>query len=317
MLKLHINGNVLLCKNSINLFEALKFSGHIMSRFCFHSNLQVSGSCRVCLVEVQNMEKPIASCVTDLEPNLSVWTNTPFTKKAKENIFEILLRNHPLDCPICDQAGECDLQDQSKKFGGLFTRFFFQKRSVTDKNCGFFIKTIMTRCIHCTRCVRFSEISGNETIGLLNRGQLSEIGTYSFKEFNFELLGNIIDLCPVGALTARTYSFQSRPWELKMTECLDLTDGICSNIYVNYKDTEIYKISPKPNNFLNGNIITDKCRFSYDALTTNRLKKIYKYDYKEFSYKSLSWFSFLNDINLFNKNKLVNILITEDRKSVV
>ncbi len=312
MIKIYINGNPALVKENINLFDTLRYTGFITSRFCFHSNLNVSGSCRACLVEIQNMEKPIAACVTDLEPNLSVWTNSPFVQKAKENVLEILLRNHPLDCPICDQAGECDLQDQSKKFGGLFTRFFFQKRSVTDKNCGFFIKTVMTRCIHCTRCVRFNEMNGNETLGLLNRGQLSEIGTYSFKESNFELLSNIIDLCPVGALTSRTYSFQNRPWELKIAECLDLTDGICANIYINYRDTEIYKITPKPNNLLNGNIITDKCRFSYDALTENRLKKIYHYDNLKCAYKSITWFSFLNKIKILNKNEFLHVFITEE-----
>lgn len=300
-------------KNSL-LFSLRLCGFTALAHFCYHDDLPISGTCRTCLVEVKGVEKPVASCIQDIDSTLVIWTESVFSKKARENVFELLLKNHPLDCPICDQAGECDLQDQSKKFAGIFTRHFFKKRSVVDKRVGFFIKTIMTRCIHCTRCIRFNELNSDQTLGMLNRGHNSEIGTYANSEVEFELSGNIIDLCPVGALTARVYAFQSRPWELKIVESVDLTDGFCSSIYIHYKDTEIYKISPKPNKFLNGNIITNKCRFSYDALINNRLKKIYtpKIDATHESYTSMSWFTFLNKTKLLKQKQGLTFIINED-----
>lgn len=171
----------------------------------------MAGNCRACLLEVQHLEKPVAACITDVEPNLKIWTENIFSRKARENVMEALLLNHPLDCPICDQAGECDLQEQSKRVGTTSSRFFFPKRSVLDKNLNFFIKTIMTRCIHCTRCVRFNDLLDNEYLGVLNRGTSTEISNYSANLQESELSGNVIDLCPVGALTGRTYAFQTRP----------------------------------------------------------------------------------------------------------
>lgn len=321
MLKITVNSitfyfNKLLI-NNLTLLNFSKTLGFKVPHFCFHENLPIAGNCRACLVEVQNLEKPVASCVTELEPNLSFWTKNLFSVKARENIFEMLLINHPLDCPICDQAGECDLQDQSKFFGGSNTKFFYKKRSVVDKKNSFFIKTIMTRCIHCTRCVRFNSLLGNPSFGILNRGVNSEIGSYSLQKIESELIGNIIDLCPVGALTARIYSFQTRPWELKIVESLDLTDGLGANIYLHYKDTELIRITPKPNTSINGNLISDNCRFSTKYFSVNRLKKIY--ELKEKKYVSLSWFSFFNKISFlssknllaFSKSKIA-ILINEN-----
>lgn len=197
--------------------------------------------------------------------------------------------NHPLDCPICDQAGECDLQEQAKKVGTFSSRFFFSKRGVLDKSLNFFIKTIMTRCIHCTRCVRFTELLDTDHLGVLNRGTSTEISNYMPNTQVSELLGNVIDLCPVGALTARTYAFKTRPWEVKTIESLDLTDGLGASIYIHYKDSEIIKISPKPNHLLNGNIITDKCRFSADAFKTNILRQSYAYDTEKAFYSKINW----------------------------
>lgn len=321
MLKITVNSinfyfNKLLL-NNITLLNFSKTLGFKIPHFCYNENLPIAGNCRACLIEVQNLEKPVASCVTELEPNLIFWTKNLFSIKARENIFEMLLINHPLDCPICDQAGECDLQDQSKIFGGASTKFLYKKRSVVDKKNSFFIKTIMTRCIHCTRCVRFNALIGNPSFGILNRGANSEIGSYSLQKIESELIGNVIDLCPVGALTARVYSFQTRPWELKIIESLDLSDGLGANIYLHYKDTELLRITPKPNKYINGNLISDNCRFSTKYFNTNRLKKIY--ELKDNKYVSLSWFSFLNKVSSFSPNNLltfsnnkVAILINEN-----
>ena len=317
MVDVVVNNFIIKGTAGMSILNVLRSSGYYVSRFCHNDHLPIAGSCRACLIEITGVEKPVASCVTETEPNLVLWTSTAFSQKARENVLEFLLRNHPLDCPICDQGGECDLQDQTKTFGGIFSRFSFQKRGVVDKKAGFFIKTIMTRCIHCTRCVRFNILNNNSSLGILNRGTQSEIGNYILESSDYELSANIIDLCPVGALTARTYAFKNRPWELKICEALDLLDGLCSNIYVNYKESKIYKIAPKPNKFLNGNLITNRCRFSYDALNENRLKKIYEYNSSQssvnqhFSYSSLTWFSFLNKIN-FTKKGFCDVIITED-----
>lgn len=308
--ELRVNSTSLTTAQIFSLIESLRKGGHDVSRFCHHDNLPVSGSCRACLIEVENLEKPTASCVAEFEPDLKVWTESIFAKKTKESTVEFLLRNHPLDCPVCDQGGECDLQDQSKTFGGVFTRFFYKKRSVIDKNCGFFIKTIMTRCIHCTRCVRFSALNEDTGFGLLHRGEHSEVGGYIKEVQGFELLGNVIDLCPVGALTARTYSFQSRPWELKIIEGLDLTDGLGSNVYINYKETEIFKISAKSNKFLNGTIINDKCRFSYDSLHKGRLKRAYQQDEDSLIYNAVNWHTIYQIPRMVVSS--VNILINEE-----
>lgn len=292
MILIKINNLEFLVKANISILEACKFLGYTIPRFCYHESLSISGNCRMCLVEVEGSEKPVASCVTEIEDGMSIWLNTPFVKRARENILEILLINHPLDCPICDQAGECDLQDQTKIFGGDYSRFFKTKTTVEDKNCGPLIKTIMTRCIHCTRCIRFGdEIAGLSFLGTLNRGDNTEIGSYMSKMFESEISGNVIDLCPVGALTSKPYTFKSRPWELRLTENIDLTDGIGSNIYVNFKEMDILRVTPKNNMFINENFISDKTRFFIDFFKNNRILSLF--EKKSFSFFPSDWLSFL------------------------
>jgi NADH dehydrogenase (ubiquinone) Fe-S protein 1 len=241
-------------------------------RFCFHEQLSIAGNCRMCLVEDSKQFKPIASCAVDTSDSLGIYTNTAKVKKARESVLEFLLANHPLDCPICDQGGECDLQDQSIVFGSDRGRFYEFKRSVEDKNCGPLIKTIMNRCIHCTRRIRFgNEIAGVNLLGNTGRGSRMEIGSYTERLMKTELSGNVIDLCPVGALTSKPFSFTSRPWELKNYDSIDLLDSLHSNIRVDVRGTKIMRILPRVNNDVNGDWITDKIRFSYDSFHRQRL----------------------------------------------
>jgi NADH-quinone oxidoreductase chain G len=284
MISVNINNRSYYVQQDTSILEACKLIGIIIPRFCYHESLSIAGNCRMCLVEIENLSKPAASCLTLVAEDLSIFLNTPVVKKARENIIEFLLLNHPLDCPICDQGGECDLQDQVKVFGSSYSRFFFPKRVVENKNVGPLIKTIMTRCIHCTRCVRFgSEVAGVEKLGTLGRGKNTEIGSYVKKFFSSEISGNVIDLCPVGALTSKPYAFQSRPWELKSVESIDLTDGLGSNIYINFKGSEIFRVLPKNNINLNASIISDRIRFSYDSLKKQRINN---FSLKEFDKKS-------------------------------
>lgn len=314
MISVKIDRIEFLVKPKISILEACKSLGITIPRFCYHQTLSVAGNCRMCLVEIEGLEKPVASCVTEVDNNMSILINSAFVKKARENVIETLLINHPLDCPICDQAGECDLQDQTKTFGNDYSRFFFNKRGVEDKNCGPLIKTIMTRCIHCTRCVRFSsEVAGLDYLGTFNRGTSTEIGNYVSKMFKSEISGNVIDLCPVGALTSKPYAFKSRPWELKLTESIDLTDSAGSNIYVNFKESEIFRILPKPCSSINESIISDKARFSYDALKNNRIEKLFKYDLKTAKYKTINWIKFFESTNgLLNNQKKINIIVNNE-----
>jgi len=279
---IQINGLEYLIKHKLSVLEACKSLGYTIPRFCYHESLSLSGNCRMCLVEVVGIEKPAASCVTEIENGMKIWLNTSFVKKARENVLESLLLNHPLDCPICDQGGECDLQDQTFKYSIDTSKSFFNKNSVNDKNCGPLIKTIMTRCIHCTRCVRFStEIAGNEFYGTTLRGGHTEISSYIDKTFNSEISGNVIDLCPVGALTAKIQAFKARPWELKIFEAIDLTDGLGSNIYINYKDNDVVRILPRPAGFINETFISDKARFFFDGLKKNRASNLFKRENKK------------------------------------
>lgn len=305
MISIKINNLEFLVKSNVSILEACKLLGYTIPRFCYHESLSISGNCRMCLVEVEGSEKPVASCVTDIEDGMSIWLNTTFVKKARENVLEILLINHPLDCPICDQAGECDLQDQTKIFGGDYSRMFKTKTSVEDKNCGPLIKTIMTRCIHCTRCIRFGdEVAGISILGTLNRGGNTEIGSYMSKIFESEISGNVIDLCPVGALTSKPYAFKSRPWELRLSENIDVTDGVGSNIYINFKEVDILRITPKNNMYVNENFISDKARFSFDFLKNNRILSLF--EKKQSNFFSLDWISFLKKIKNDKKTVLVN-----------
>jgi NADH-quinone oxidoreductase chain G len=290
MFLIQVNGSEYLIKKKLSILEACKSLGYVIPRFCYHESLSISGNCRMCLVEVVGIEKPAASCVTEIENGMKIWLNTTFVKKARENVLESLLLNHPLDCPICDQGGECDLQDQTLKYSIDTSKNFFYKNSVSDKNCGPIIKTIMTRCIHCTRCVRFSsELSGNEFYGTTLRGGHTEISSYLDKTFNSEISGSVIDLCPVGALTSKVQAFKARPWELKVFESVDLTDGVGSNVYITYKDNDIVRILPRPTTYINEMFISDKARFFFDSLKKNRVATILKRDN----------FKLLNDIKTF------------------
>ena len=310
MIKVEINSLEFFLNKSISVLEACKFAGINVPRFCYHETLSVAGNCRMCLVEVFNSPKPVASCALPLLNNMKIFVDTPLVKKARENVIETLLLNHPLDCPICDQGGECDLQDQTKIFGNASSRFFFNKRVLEDKYCGPLIKTIMTRCIHCTRCIRFgSEIAGVEYLGTLNRGTQTEIGGYISDFFTSEISGNVIDLCPVGALTSKPYAFKARPWELRITENIDLTDNFGANIFVNSKESEIVRIIPKINKCINNGIITDKARFSYDFLKKMRIHKIFKKETNE--YRVLSdWSLVLNEFESILDKKILFVIDT-------
>lgn len=212
MLSVLINNTISEVKEGSSILEACRGAGIKIPRFCYHETLSIAGNCRMCLVEVEGLEKAVASCLTEVSDGMVIYTESLFAKKARESVLEELLINHPLDCPICDQAGECDLQDQAKKYGVGNSKFYVKKRSVEDKFCGPLIKTIMTRCIHCTRCVRFgSEVAGVDFLGTFNRGGSTEIGSYVPKFFNSEISGNVIDLCPVGALTSKPFRFKGRP----------------------------------------------------------------------------------------------------------
>ena len=279
MVKVFVNNEATFVPSNSTVLEACESIGIEVPRFCFHERLSVAGNCRMCLVEIEKSPKPVASCAMPVMNNMQVFTDTPLVKKAREGVLEFLLMNHPLDCPICDQGGECDLQDQAMFFGSDKSRFFEYKRGVEDKNCGPLIKTIMTRCIHCTRCVRFAaDIAGVEDLGTTNRGRDTEIGTYVSKVFQSELSGNVVDLCPVGALTSKPYTFIARPWELRSTETIDISDAVGSNIRVDLKETEVVRVLPRLHEGLNEEWISDKSRYSFDALKIQRLDTPYVRD---------------------------------------
>ena len=277
-----------------SVLQACELIGVEIPRFCFHERLMVSGNCRMCLVEIEKQIKPVASCAMPVMAGMNIFTDTPLVKKAREGVLEFLLLNHPLDCPICDQGGECDLQDQAMLYGSDRSRFYETKRGVEDNNYGPLVKSIMTRCIHCTRCIRFAtEIAGVETLGTTARGIDTEVGTYIEKTFNSELSGNIIDLCPVGALTSKPYAFTARPWELSHTETIDVHDSLGSNIRVDVRGTEIMRIIPRLNEEINEEWISDKARFSYDGLKHQRLLSPMKRN-EHGQLESISWMKALD-----------------------
>jgi NADH-quinone oxidoreductase subunit G len=285
MAVIKVDGNEVEVPDHYTLLQACEEAGAEVPRFCFHERLSIAGNCRMCLVEVKGgPPKPAASCamgVRDLRPGPEgqppeVFTNTPMVKKAREGVMEFLLINHPLDCPICDQGGECDLQDQAMAFGIDNSRYQESKRSVEDKYIGPLVKTIMNRCIHCTRCVRFTtEVAGISELGLIGRGEDAEITTYLEQAMTSELQGNVIDLCPVGALTSRPYAFQARPWELNKTESIDVMDACGSAIRVDTRGREVMRIMPRMNEAVNEEWISDKTRFIWDGLKTQRLDRPY------------------------------------------
>ena len=283
MAKIKVDGNEIEVPDHYTLLQACEEAGSQIPHFCFHERLSVAGNCRMCLVEVKGgPPKPAASCamgVRDLRPGPNgelpeVFTNTTMVKKAREGVMEFLLINHPLDCPICDQGGECDLQDQAMAFGVDSSRFKENKRAVENKYIGPLVKTIMTRCIHCTRCVRFTtEVAGISELGLIGRGEDAEITTYLEHAMTSELQGNVIDLCPVGALTSKPYAFQARPWELNKTETIDVMDACGSAIRVDTRGREVMRIMPRVNEAINEEWISDKTRFVWDGLKAQRLDR--------------------------------------------
>ena len=282
--KLVVDGTEVEVPREYTLLQACEEAGAEIPRFCFHERLSVAGNCRMCLVQWVGAPKPIASCaqtVGDMRmnpdgspPNIN--TQGDYVEKARNGVMEFLLINHPLDCPICDQGGECDLQDQAMGYGRAGSRYEMNKRAVEDKNMGPLVKTIMTRCIQCTRCVRFAaEVAGVEEIGMIGRGEDAEITTYLEKSLTSELSGNVIDLCPVGALTSKPYAFNARPWELRKTESIDVMDAMGSAIRIDAKGAAVMRIMPRLNEEVNEEWLSDKSRFVWDGLSRQRLDKPY------------------------------------------
>ena len=276
MPKLTIDGSEIEVEEGLTVMQACEEAGIEIPHFCFHERLKIAGNCRMCLVEMERAPKLIASCAMPASEGMVIRTDTPKVKKSREGVMEFLLINHPLDCPICDQGGECDLQDQAFKYGKGKNRYTENKRSVKDKNLGPLVKTEMTRCIHCTRCIRFStEVAGVPEMGAVNRGEHMEIASYLEKTLTSELSGNIIDLCPVGALTSKPYEFTARSWELEKTESIDVMDAVGSNIRVDSRGMEVMRILPKLNEDINEEWLSDKARFSYDGLKVQRIDTPY------------------------------------------
>ncbi|EIW69506.1 NADH dehydrogenase (quinone), G subunit [Tremella mesenterica] len=271
---LTVDGKEVTVPQGTALIQACEAAGATVPRFCYHDRLAIAGNCRMCLVEVERSPKPVASCAMPAMPGSKVFTNTPLVHKAREGVMEFLLANHPLDCAICDQGGECDLQDQSMRYGSDRTRFheITGKRAVENKDLGPIVKTSMNRCIQCTRCVRFAnDVAGVEDLGTTGRGNDLQIGMYVEKVMDSEMSGNIIDLCPVGALTSKPYAFQARPWELKKTESIDVLDAVGSNIRIDSRGVQVMRIQPKINDEVNEEWINDKTRYAYDGLKYQRL----------------------------------------------
>jgi len=301
MPKIKINDKEIEFEKGMTVLQACELADVEIPRFCYHEKLSIAGNCRMCLVEMDKSPKPIASCAMPATEGMNIKTNTPLVEKARKGVMEFLLANHPLDCPVCDQGGECDLQDQSLFYGVDKSRFVENKRDVKEKYMGPLIKTQMTRCIHCTRCVRFAtEVAGIPEIGAIGRGENMEITTYLEKSMESELSANVIDLCPVGALTSKPYAFEARPWELKKTESIDVLDAVGSNIRVDTYNWEVKRILPRLNNEINEEWISDKTRYSCDGLLKQRLDV--PYIKKENKLQKSSWDEAINLI--VNKIKI-------------
>jgi NADH-quinone oxidoreductase subunit G len=276
MPKMTIDGIEIEVPAGITVLQACEMAGKEIPRFCYHERLSIPGNCRMCLVEQEKSPKPIASCAMPVADGMVIKTDTPMVKKARNGVMEFLLINHPLDCPICDQGGECDLQDQAMAYGRGFSRYSEEKRAVVDKDFGPLVKTVMTRCIQCTRCIRFAtEIAGVEVLGGTSRGEHLEITTYVDKAIASELSGNLIDICPVGALTSKPYAFTARPWELGKTDSIDVSDAVGVNIRLDTRGREVLRVLPRLNEDVNEEWMADKGRFSVDGLTRQRLDRPY------------------------------------------
>tara|TARA_B110001450_G_scaffold100128_1_gene94913 strand:- start:1155 stop:3197 length:2043 start_codon:yes stop_codon:yes gene_type:complete len=301
MLKLKVNNKEIEIEDGLTVLQACEKAGVEIPRFCYHEKLSIAGNCRMCLVEMEKSPKPVASCAMPAVDGMNIKTNTEFVEKARKGVMEFLLANHPLDCPVCDQGGECDLQDQSMFYGVDKSRYKENKREVDEKNMGPLIKTQMTRCIHCTRCVRFAtEIAGVPELGAIGRGEDMQITTYLEKSMQSELSANVVDLCPVGALTSKPYIFEARPWELKKTETIDVMDAIGSNIRVDTYGWEVKRILPRINEDINEEWISDKTRYACDGLLSQRLDIPYvKYNGK---FEKATW----NEVFNIIKSKFEN-----------
>ncbi len=276
MPKILINNKEIEFEEGMTVLQACELAGFEIPRFCYHEKLSIAGNCRMCLVEMEKSPKPIASCAMPASDGMKIKTNTLIVDKARKGVMEFLLANHPLDCPVCDQGGECDLQDQSLFYGFDNSRYTENKRQVQEKYMGPLIKTQMTRCIHCTRCVRFAtEVAGIPELGAIGRGEDMEITTYLERSMESELSANVIDLCPVGALTSKPYAFEARPWELKKTETIDVMDAVGSNIRVDTCGWEVKRVLPRVNENINEEWISDKTRYACDGLLKQRLDTPY------------------------------------------
>ena len=298
-------------ENGMTVMQACELAGAEIPRFCYHEKLSIAGNCRMCLVEMEKgPPKPVASCDMPAGDGMVIKTDSEMVKKARKGVMEFLLINHPLDCPICDQGGECDLQDQALHYGFDKSRYEENKRAVKNKHMGPLVSTIMTRCIHCTRCVRFStEVAGVDDLGLLGRGENAEITTYLEKTIDSELSGNVIDLCPVGALTIKPYSFKSRPCELTKTETFDVFYGIGSSIRVDTRGKQVLRVLPRINEDTNEEWISDKTRFAIDGLSRQRLDKVYirENDKLNVSDWNTALNQIKNEINKRGKDKTITL----------
>mgnify|MGYP001195094927 FL=1 len=293
MLKLKVNNQDVEVEEGLTVLQACEKAGVEIPRFCYHEKLSIAGNCRMCLVEIEKSPKPVASCAMPAAEGMNIKTNTKFVEKARKGVMEFLLANHPLDCPVCDQGGECDLQDQSMFYGVDKSRYKENKRFVPEKYMGPLIKTQMTRCIHCTRCIRFAtEIAGVSELGAIGRGENMQITTYLEKSMESELSANVVDLCPVGALTSKPYVFEARPWELKKTESIDVMDAVGSNIRIDTYGWEVKRILPRINEDINEEWISDKTRYACDGLLNQRLDTPFvKYNNK---FDKASWREVIN-----------------------
>ncbi len=311
MPKIIINDKEIEFEKGMTVLQACELAGAEIPRFCYHERLSIAGNCRMCLVELEKSPKPIASCAMPATEGMKIKTNTEFVDKARKGVMEFLLANHPLDCPVCDQGGECDLQDQSLYYGLDNSRYTENKRKVTEKHMGPLIKTEMTRCIHCTRCIRFcTEIAGIPELGAIGRGEDMEITTYLEKSMESELSGNVIDLCPVGALTSKPYAFEARPWDLKKTETIDVMDAVGSNIRVDTYGWEVKRVLPRVNEDINEEWISDKTRYACDGLLKQRLDTPYIRENGKLH--KCTWDQALNllikKIKSFNPNEIAGLI---------
>ncbi len=302
LVNIKINQKEIQVDKNLTVMQACEIAGEEIPRFCYHDKLSIAGNCRMCLVEIEKAPKLVSSCTMPLMEGMSIITNSEKVNVGRKGVMEFLLINHPLDCPICDQGGECDLQDQAMYYGFDKSRYKENKRAVDNKNMGPLVNTIMTRCIHCTRCVRFAtEVAGVPELGMLGRGENAEITTYLEQSITSELSGNVIDLCPVGALTSKPYQFKARPWELKRTDSIDIFDSVGSNIRVDSRAEEILRVTPRTNEFINEEWITDKVRFNYDGYYQQRID--IPYIKKNQKLSSSSWEESLKIL----KNKLKSL----------